>query len=1685
MADNNNSIIIPQIGMQKDKDILTKDSQEYTHALNAVIESWDGHSFSLQNESSDILCLSLIQKVIGTLQIPSLNKTILFTTDSKGDDNILIFDDIVVEKINITLNQEENCILSSLQNQKQTDKVVPKKIATANFGWNISNKVNIKYKLTDCTLNLYFVDGVNPDRFIYFSLPNYLVLEDFKQINTLTIGTCDEVYFDIIDVDKTNFNQNISYPTISLTEETGGTLQEGVYQIFTAYSTSKGIPLSSYNNSQPFPIFEKQIKEIEGIAYDTNKAIKITINDISLNSIYKYLNIAVGITINNYTSYFSVTTVPITATITYIYNSNLNNIASSEQEILAKYPYYENSKLIETGNNYLFKAKVAEFDKINVQRIANLLQLEAVTIKVDAEFYKKPENSHKYKSYLRDEVYVFGLELITKEGEVSGVATIPNRPPNNLDLTTVNNNDVLNLNKSFHWQVYNTGYKTSSPHTTEVWETFDFAYYQSTEKYPNNKEIYGDLCGEYIRLHKFPDCSVSHIHDGKAVEVAGTYNKEVNLFPMGVRIKNANQIANILDFCASEKIISQKQRDRIIGYRLVRVNRAGNKSIVAKGLLYDMWNYEKPSVYDEKDTCSTKNKYYYPSIGFNDLRTDPFISTNANHYKYENFDKGIQIPAAHGFEATGKYTFHSPDTSFVSPTLGTVLKIETEEYGESKGFFNVAENQAQYKLLTYNHYNVATLIARFIGNNTIHKSDNASGTGQAIGSSLGGIIGSAIPGVGTAIGGIAGGLIGTLAGGNNDVTSSLQRNATILFQTEKLLQLFKNLSDYEKLQYQYQAVGKYKGYTTIPNAGNKQRKVLTSSYLNSTKQSLEGNILVNNSFRESSVYLQLDGKLLPSCTVEDKSKNKLTDSISTPSTNQCKKYKVVLNGQNLPNQAGIYVAYQDCLGIPQRYVTLIAETITILASVPPLTSSIMTVTEITPCPECQQTVYTVKDCDCKGVEMTAPISSYYGSIKNEKSNQYGAINGMQYIDITNGEVTKLTENKIYFGGDTFITPFAFKRKHSYFNSTSFGLPDDTDMYYQDLGNVGYPTYFFNTKETNRDIKPSTNLLFDLFQFGNFAGSTYNFWGSLFGNNQFDSAKNILNNFSAFAFDPLLWIKAPNFYLDCYDNNIKSKPLKLFSFKAVKGIMYLYNYAIPYFYCESDINTFYRHGKNNKEYDFYPHQADLNYWLQEKNVAINQDNFYFYDKTYSKQNKEGFHYVNDINFQPYKECKTIHNNRIIYSMQGGEIDDSDLKDSYLINKALDAHDFTLVNGELTGLHEIESEKLLVTFENNTQVFSAFSTIETSGGVAQLGNGGLFRNKPQEFSKSELGYIGSQHNNIKSTEFGHILIDAKRGQVFLIGTNGSGIKELSKDGMRNWMKTYLPFTIDKYFKEIDIDQSYNGIGISVCYDKKWHRVLITKLDYQPKFKEIVYKNNQFYYGILPVKLTDIKYFYNKSFTISYNFNSTNWTSFHSYLPSYYIENNNYFLAGNNNTNKIWGHNLIVNSHQVFEGKLYPFEVELNDKYSMVNKQLQSVNYLLDSIVYKDNNPIYNKVGMNKAIIYNDHQTTGTLLLESTNNDNLFLNKNYPILEPEITKVLQTKKENIFSFNQFKNRKFNNESNFLQEKNGVTKHVNLKTIGINYNYNPITGKTNTIKLIQDKYSNYKLIFKLASFKTNNSIR
>lgn len=1649
------------------KDLNAKENKDLIYALNAVVENLDGDIGIIQNEPSNLLGIELKknQKIIGSLFIPSQDRTLLFVTNSNNSDEILEFfsTNYIDDKLNVPL-----------ETVKQKPLIIPRTVISANFNWNVKNNFQVEYKITDCTINIYFCDGDNPDRFLYFDyVNNYLkITDDFKKQNYQNNHTVE------LNVEKCNFYQSINSPKIELSEIIGGNLSEGMYQFFVAYSTSKGIPLSSYlSNTNQFPIFEKTVKAVDGIEYKTNKAIAIKVSNVTVNSYYKYLNIIVAQTVNNNVTVKSIATIPINSTVEYIFTGNEDYIIKSITDVIQKYPYYKSSDILTSSNNYLLKANLNEFEKINIQRITNKVKLECVTVKVNEDFYKNGKNSQQFLNYCGDEVYSFGLELIYSNGEISATGHISGREATATEMLPIENSKDIVLGKS-QWEVYNTAKLISSPYTDSVWEVFDFAFWQSTETYPNNPEIWGELSGKNIRHHKFPDSTIAHIHDGKNNIVENSYNKKTNLFIKGIRLKNNIEV--ILQRSLEEGIITKQQKDRITGYRIVRGNRAGEKTIIAKGLLYDMWSYK--NLKDSKDVCANDRKIYYPNYPFNSLEPDVLLSKTGGHYKYENFEKGQQYPDFQTFNNERKYTFHSPDTHFLKPTVGDILKIETGEYGESQGFFNECKKQAQYKILTIKHYSIAILIARFIASNTIHKSENATGTGQAIGSTIGTIAGSAIPGVGTSVGGIVGGLIGSLAGGNNDATSSLQRNSIILFQTEKIIQIFKNLGDFQKLQYQYQAIGKYNNYF-LPSKGNIQRKIINSQYLSSNKSTLN-DLFINNSARESSLFLEVNTEIPIIDFVKDTSRFKINTSEKTQIVSACKKFKVTFAplGQS-------FVSYINCDGVVKKdYFLHNAEFYAISHDL-----GEATIIEI-PCSECKtMTSIIEEECNCKSSIQTSNISSYYASIKTTKLNQYGNVNNINYIDV-DGIVNPINSINVHFGGDTFVTPFALKRKHQFFNNTSFNLPDDTDIFYEDLVNVAYPTYYFNTKNNDKNFKPNLGLIFALSNITDLGLPEYSVWQSVSaflgygGNEKFNLFKGVIDSFSASALDPNLWIKSPSHYLDCSSSgrNSNGKLLSNFSFQSLKGIIYLYYYGIPYFYCESEINTYLRTSKNNKESDFYPHQSDLGYWLQEENVPIKEDNFYTYDSTYSKQNKEGFHFVNDVNFKP-KDCKIKHHNRIIYSSQSTDLDDSDLKDNYLINKALDYKDFGFVDGNIISLKGIENDKVLIGFENNTQVFNAYSTIQTNEGTALIGNGGIFQTKPKEFSKNKLGYIGNS-TEIHSCEFGHVIIDAIRGDIFLLNPNADGVDSISQKGMISWFKNNLPFTITKYFKTVNTKNSKNGIGICVGYDKRFKRLLITKLDYEPKFKEITYDDIQdiYYYNKVQIYLEDKKYFYSKCWTISYNFITSSWISFHSYLPYKYIDNINYFMSVNDNS--VWSHNLTNKSYQVFNGKLRPFELNIQDEYSERYKQILNVNFVVDSILHKGlSDTEYSNKVFNKAIVFNKFQSSGLLELNLVNRNNNHLLSKFPILTGNSTKISVTNKENIFSFNQFKNIK-TNDPIFFKDRNNVYSYLNSNAHNNSFpinNFDPITSNVNYIKLINDNKSQYQLNFKLNSFNKLNSIR
>ena len=115
----------------------------------------------------------------------------------------------------------------------------------------------------------------------------------------------------------------------------------------------------------------------------------------------------------------------------------------------------------------------------------------------------------------------------------------------------------------------------------------------------------------------------------------------------------------------------------------------------------------------------------------------------------------------------------------------------------------------------------------------------------------------------------------------------------------------------------------------------------------------------------------------------------------------------------------------------------------------------------------------------------------------------------------------------------------------------------------------------------------------------------------------------------------------------------------------------------------------------------------------------------------------------------------------------------------------------------------------------------------------------------------------------------------------------------------------------FSKLDFLRFCKESKLIGVYDSKFERIIITKLDYIPQVNQVGKVKydavaQKFYVdkptaGNTTVKtyiaLTDLDYFCNKSWTVSFNLNTKAWVSFHTYLPNFYIGENNFFYSGLN--------------------------------------------------------------------------------------------------------------------------------------------------------------------------------------------
>jgi len=694
--------------------------------------------------------------------------------------------------------------------------------------------------------------------------------------------------------------------------------------------------------------------------------------------------------------------------------------------------------------------------------------------------------------------------------------------------------------------------------------------------------------------------------------------------------------------------------------------------------------------------------------------------------------------------------------------------------------------------------------------------------------------------------------------------------------------------------------------------------------------------------------------------------------------------------------------------------------------------------------------------DGQGEELMKNIASPYVKLKNYTSGQYGTIGSINWLftGYKGNLLEPQTSCNSIFGGDIFISRYELKRKMPIFSEDAMQVASLTPFNYRQYINIGAPLFWCDY-EVGGESSVESLVFPDI-------NSDY--------------------NFDCQAGTRDMYVRSPSKF-------------------------YLYYYGIPNILCETEINTNFRYGGLEPKDSFASNVGDIIEWTQEKNVSITEVEKFQYNNVYSRPvTRTTFdtrlwpdNYSSEI-----EEKKRIANNNVIYSLQDNSENDS--FDPWLIYRALDKYEFPKKYGNLIHLKDLESATILGRFENQQVLFNAIDTLSNQQNqiTIETGNAGIFQKRPLEFKSTDLGFAGTQNTDMVSTPYGHYTVDAQRGKIFQLDQTGRDLQPISdfigKDssGMKNWFKEHLPFKLLKQFPNVDIDNKYKGIGISMGWDARFDRVFITKKDYIAKNLECLDYNEEigFYDSCaeepVAIYFDDAEYFEDVSWTIAYKVTDASWLSYYSFKPEYYIGQNEYYQTGKNfGTEKesLWNHLLRRNSYQVFYGEKFPFTVEIPVKNEGVNKMLSNISLEVEARRYTSDWDYSNdiRLGFNRVEVHNATNSSGLVNLKLQKS--LTELANYPQTNTAKTEqtILFTALDDKHNFNYLYNRTQNQNNRVplhIWDTNRINRNIN--PIAVNFKHTKtvlerLRGNYFAIRLTQDNSSQFQFTLKNAITTTD----
>jgi hypothetical protein len=1367
-------------GLNKDSDPSYVQEGMWTHARNISNNTFEGDLGTLSNESSNYLCLTTGAtmptavteiKIIGAIQLFS-DKWIIFTAGHNVNGRPVMSE--------IGLFEEERCIYRP---------IVQDACLAFDKRYLISGASREK---EDCTWQVYWADGLNPDRYLNVGDPQTWPTPDYNwiggglstmnyysngvdttflwpgvewfEICTDTTTGCTQVSpgvwspdcppsinacisckpINTLNCDKIRLARLMETPCLNLTlGQSGGTLRNGTYFALIAYSI-KGQKVTDYfsqSNNQPVwhpDDFQGSLTlEVSADSENFDEFILVIVQNINQGTVARQIGI-----------YSSRTTV-------IALDQIKEDLVSVPLQFLPiQTPVFEKCDQIAEVNNYLLRVgPTSKFD-FNYQPLANLIKAKWASVQYPSNYYVQGGNKG---SYLRDEVYAFFIRWVYDTGDKSASYHIPGRAP--LPGETAGSTDINALaTDDRYFEVFDTAIQDSSitvfPNSTfnptlgkyvlpdggVILKTGDMAYWESTEKYPDDRpDIYNasyncwtgetipspvyDLCGQPIRHHKFPNNCLTNDTIHFSPNTSNNGDNILNIRLMGVYFEN---------------IIFPKDNEGndipgIVGYEILRGSREGNKSIIAKGMLNNFRTYNLTGNARANPNPATLTKGLYANYPFNTIR--PFYNTNnPSNHNYQFNDPYFRIPVPN--DATGNnvddqqvpldmMSFHSPDTMFRSPLLTTTeLKVYGYLRGRTSQQFIEPNKHPQFKLLAdailFPVFLAGLIegIISLLGKRTYNLPEMlpASGVSDAFG---------AVPAAyATALGILQPGLISYntfldtyFASGVAlaDAGLSIIGSPTAAAGAETALITILNTSAIAQVNAPIVQTGtiEFPRYSYLPTP----LRVLGATnqllyYFSEGADVAQKLILAVTPYRQYALQMISHGfynNMIGNAT-SDTFRFKLDDSFYIRDNFQQVPYyqndfgtgfNYTINNLKrsdtvvLRTKSGPYLnpAFPNGLNIGPKYITdnfgrFIDQSLTTLGTIQQYGLIDPSSLFITPVNNID-----APDFENTDIPFSLPIASHYAAIKVRLRNQYGQLPSVKQVVITPCE-QKLSDYPNYI--------------NNAITSIVCDLPNQLR-----LNSVRRtPLFFGGDTYINRYTEKNTMFMFYDWLFGQPDGFEYNYYlRKMIPNPRFwvNSAQYDISNLAPSNFSnptPGTGALPTRFYRLDFDNyDYTSDPNQvnypgLFSAKESK--FYLAVSSVRDFYVESDVLVDFRDMGDyewDKNYDANRY-TDLVSMFNIDPENITKGNTYRYDYSlsisklynqyFSQGNLQSRYYDPEI----AKLCYTYYPDRIYYSLQQ---QDESFKDSWFVYLANNYREF---KSQISGVKSINKSGLFITFRNDS-------------------------------------------------------------------------------------------------------------------------------------------------------------------------------------------------------------------------------------------------------------------------------------------------------------------------------------------------------------------------------------------------